>query len=120
MFNSVQQSISGPFGGAALAIGLSVLGVTADTLLKAASQHSHPFLNAWFVLGCLSTLAFAVGWVFLMQVMKLGTAGVIYAVTSSLLLVAVGYLVYGERLNSAEITGVAMAVGAFFLLGRLL
>ena len=34
MFNSIQQSISGPFGGIALAIGLSILGVTADTLLN--------------------------------------------------------------------------------------
>ena len=119
MFNSIQQSIYGPFGGIALAIGLSILGVTADTLLKAASQQPQPFLNPWFILGCLTTLSFAVGWVFLMQVMKLGTAGVLYAVSSSLLLVVVGYLVFGERLSSAEVTGVAMAIGAVFLLGRI-
>jgi drug/metabolite transporter (DMT)-like permease len=108
------------YSGVALAILLSILGATADAMLKAASQHPQPFLSLWFALGALATVAFAVGWVFLMQVMKLGTAGVLYAVTSSMLLVAVGYLVFGERLNSAEVTGVAMAVGSFVLLGRLL
>jgi drug/metabolite transporter (DMT)-like permease len=34
--------------------------------------------------------------------------------------VVIGYLVFGERLNTAEVTGVAMAVGSFVLLGRLL
>lgn len=120
MSNTVQQGFLGAYGGVALAMLLSVFGSAADAFLKAASHQPQPFLNIWFVLGSLSTIAFAVGWVFLMQVMKLGTAGVLYAVSSSLLLVAVGYLVFGERLSASEVTGVAMAVGSFVLLGRLI
>ncbi|MEZ5500095.1 MAG: hypothetical protein R3E77_11795 [Steroidobacteraceae bacterium] len=112
--------MSSPYAGIVLAIVLSVLGAAADTCLKAASHQSHPFMNFWFVLGTVATLAFAVGWVFLMQMMKLGTAGVLYAVSSSLLLVGIGYLIFGERLTTAEVTGVAMAVGSFVLLGRLI
>lgn len=119
MASTLQQTIFGSYGGVALAILLSLLGVTADALLKAASQEQQPFLNLWFALGSVATVAFAVGWVFLMQLMKLGTAGVLYAVSSSLLLVVIGYLIFGERLNTAEATGVAMAVGSFILLGRL-
>jgi drug/metabolite transporter (DMT)-like permease len=120
MSQAVQQTFFGAYGGLALALLLSLLGITADTLLKAASQQPQPFLNLWFALGALATIAFAIGWVFLMQLMKLGTAGVLYAVTSSLLLVAIGYLVFGERLSTSEVTGVAMAVGSFVLLGRLI
>ncbi len=120
MSNAVHQTFFGAYGGVALAILLSVLGAAADALLKAASNQPQPFLNIWFVLGSLTTISFALGWVFLMQVMKLGTAGVLYAVSSSLLLVAIGYLVFGERLSTAEVTGVVMAVGSLMLLGRLI
>lgn len=120
MFQSMQQTFAGPIAGVGLATALSILGAAADTFLKAASHQPQPFLNLWFILGALATMAFAIGWVFLMQVMKLGTAGMLYAVSSSLLLVAAGYLIFGERLTTAEITGVAMALGSFVLLGRLI
>ena len=120
MSTAMQQGFFGAYGGVFLAILLSVCGAAADALLKVASQQSHPFLNVWFMLGALASITFAIGWVFLMQVMKLGTAGVLYAVSSSLLLVAIGYLVFGERLSPSEVTGVAMAVGSFVLLGRLI
>ena len=120
MSNAMQQGFFGAYGGVMLAIALSVCGAGADALLKAASQQPHPFLNLWFVLGAFATILFAIGWVFLMQFMKLGTAGVLYAVSSSLLLVVIGHLVFGERLSPSEVTGVAMAVGSFVLLGRLI
>ena len=71
------------------------------------------------MLGCVLTAAFAVGWVFLMQSMKIATAGIVYAVSSALLLVLVGVVCFGERLTASEVTGVAMALGAVVLLGRL-
>lgn len=120
MSQTVNQTFFGAYGGVGLAILLSMLGAAADALLKTASHQPQPFLNLWFALGAIATIAFAIGWVFLMQVMKLGTAGVLYAISSSLLLVGIGYLVFGERLSTAEVTGVAMAVGSFVLLGRLI
>jgi len=54
------------FRSLALAIALSGVGVAADAVLKLASSRTHPFLTEWFVLGCVLTAAFAVGWVFLM------------------------------------------------------
>ena len=74
------------FRSLALALVLSGVGVAADAALKLASSRPHPFLTGWFALGCLLTAAFAVGWVFLMQSMKIATAGIVYAVASALLL----------------------------------
>lgn|SRR5512138_220626 len=104
---------------ALLALALSCIGVTADTLLKLASTNAKPFWNRWFFLGLVCTGAFAVVWVLLMQAMKLATAGVFYAVTSALLLVFVGIFMFGERVTGAESTGIIMALFAVVLLGRL-
>jgi multidrug transporter EmrE-like cation transporter len=103
----------------ALVLLLSCIGVAADTLLKLASTAPRPFLNLWFLLGLISTGAFAVVWVLLMQTMKLATAGVIYAVVSSLLLVCVGIFMFDEKLSGSESTGVVMAIVAVVLLARL-
>jgi multidrug transporter EmrE-like cation transporter len=102
---------------AALALVLSCVGVLADTLLKLASAARHPFWNRWFVLGLLTTASFAVLWMLLMQKMRLGTAGVFYAVASALLLVCIGGVFFGEKLTAAETAGVVMALSAVVLLG---
>ncbi len=105
--------------GMALALVLSGIGVAADAVLKIASSRPQPLLTLWFVLGCALTAAFAVGWVFLMQTMKIATAGIVYAVASALMLVLIGVVFFEERLSASEVTGVAMALGAVVLLGRL-
>jgi drug/metabolite transporter (DMT)-like permease len=105
--------------GLTLALFLSIVGVAADAVLKVASAREHPLLTGWFALGCALTGVFAIGWVFLMQTMKIATAGVVYAVASALLLVLIGMVFFEERLSASEITGVAMALGAVVLLGRL-
>lgn len=102
-----------------LALLASGLGVSADALLKLASAEHTPFWNRWFFLGCLLSGAFVVVWVLLMQTMKIATAGLFYAVVSALLLVAIGTLLFGERLNAGEVAGVVMATFAVLLLARL-
>jgi multidrug transporter EmrE-like cation transporter len=105
--------------GVALALILSVVGVAADAVLKLAAARARPLLSGWFLLGCALSVTFAVGWVFLMQNMKIATAGIVYAVASALLLVFVGVVFFEERLSASEMTGIAMALGAVILLGRL-
>src|SRR5262249_11391278 len=105
--------------GLALALILSGVGVAADAILQIASARGHPLLAGWFALGLALTAGFAIGWVFLMQTMKIATAGIIYAVASALLLVFIGVFFFEERLSASEVAGVAMALGAVVLLGRL-
>jgi drug/metabolite transporter (DMT)-like permease len=103
---------------AALLVGLSGIGVCADTLLKLASEQARPFWNRWFLLGMACSAAFAVLWMLLVQTMKLATAGVFCAVLSALLLVGVGIVLFGERLSVSEFAGVVLAVFAVALLSR--
>jgi multidrug transporter EmrE-like cation transporter len=104
--------------GLLLALIATVIGVSADALLKLASAERAPFWNRWFLAGCVLSGGFAVVWVLLMQSMKIATAGVFYAATSALLLVAIGTVFFGERLTPSETTGVVMAACAVLLLGR--
>lgn len=97
---------------------VSLVGIGADSLLKAASQQHHVILNRWFVGGIALSIAFALGWLVLMRYMKLATAGAFYAVASALLLAVIGVVFFDERLTPAEITGMGMAVGSVALLSR--
>lgn len=47
--------------------------------------------------------------------MKLATAGVIYGVTSAVLLCLIGVLFFGEKLSALECAGVATATLAIIL-----
>jgi len=105
--------------GMVLALILSGIGVAADAVLKVAAARERPLLSGWFAVGCALSVTFAVGWVFLMQQMKIATAGIVYAVASALLLVFVGVVFFEEKLSPSEMTGIAMALGAVILLGRL-
>jgi small multidrug resistance pump len=99
-----------------LVIALSCVGVVADAVLKLASSQREGILSKWLFVGVGLSCVFAVGWVFLMRVMKLATAGVIYGVTSAVLLCLVGVIFFGEKLSAIECAGVATATFAIILL----
>jgi small multidrug resistance pump len=96
---------------------LTVLGVGADAALKLASAERHVMHSKWLFIGIGLSCAFAVGWMFLMRIMKLSIAGVIYGVASTLLLCAIGVIFFDERLSQTELAGVAAAMLAIVLLG---
>jgi multidrug transporter EmrE-like cation transporter len=101
-----------------MVVGLTAIGVLADTALKLASAQHNPLWNRWSAMGFVLTGAFALVWLFLMRTMKLASVGVLYAVGSALLLVVTGVLFFGERLTPAETAGVVLATMAVVLLGR--
>jgi small multidrug resistance pump len=105
-------------GGFLMAALVSLLGIGADSMLKAASQQPNVLGNWWFAGGLALTLGFALGWLVLMHHMKLATAGVIYAASSALLLAVIGVVFFEERLSITEIAGMGMALASVGLLSR--
>jgi drug/metabolite transporter (DMT)-like permease len=99
-------------------IGFSCLGVLGDYFLKLASAEPSPLRNRWFYLGFVIYASTALGWVFVMQRLKLATIGVVYSVSMILLLTGIGVVFFQETLNYAEIAGIVMAVAALVLLLR--
>jgi drug/metabolite transporter (DMT)-like permease len=104
--------------GLLLVIVLSLLGVLADTILKIASAERHFFVSRWLFAGLALSCVFALGWLFLMRIMKLATAGMFCGVASALLLCIIGVVFFEERLTSREVSGIAMAAVAMVLLSR--
>lgn len=101
-----------------LTVGFSAFGVLGDYLLKLASMRPNPFRVGWFYLGFAIYASTALGWVFVMRHLKLGTIGVIYSMSMILLLTAIGVVGFREPLSMPEIAGLVMAVAALVLLVR--
>jgi small multidrug resistance pump len=87
-------------------------------LLKLSSDARNPLKTRWFYLGFAVYASTAIGWVFVMKHLKLGTIGVIYSVSMILLLTGIGVIFFKEPLSSYELVGLAMAVASLFLLIR--
>lgn len=99
-------------------IGLSVILVGADYLLKRASDQAVPLESWWFWLGCGVYSSTTFGWLYVMRHLTFATLGAVYSVATVLLLTLVGVLFLGESLRWYEAVGVAIAVGAIALLIR--
>ena len=102
----------------AAVLGLAAVGVLADIAIKAASQSPRPLLSRWLVVGAAGYAFTALGWVFVLQRLKLAIVGSIYCVATMLLLAVAGALFFRETLRTSEIAGIALAVASVWLLRR--
>ncbi len=98
---------------------LAVVTAVADCFLKMASQQHCTFQNWWFVAGCLTYAFTAFGWVLAMKHIKLADIGVVYSLSTVLLLAALGVFAFGETLNRYEIGGIVLAILSLVCLSRL-
>ncbi|MFK0730692.1 MAG: hypothetical protein HEQ35_06875 [Gloeotrichia echinulata IR180] len=99
-----------------VAIALSAVGVLGDYFLKNASNNESSLNSYWFIFGLVVLASTAFGWVYTMKHLKLATIGVVYAVSTILLLALVGVIFFQESLNLYEIAGIVMAIAALVLL----
>jgi drug/metabolite transporter (DMT)-like permease len=99
-------------------VGMSVVGVLGDYLLKLASTQPAPLRSRWFYLGFAVYASTALGWVYVMRSLKLATIGVVYSVSMILLLAAIGVFTFKEPIGPAEVAGLALAVASLVLLMR--
>ena len=99
-------------------LGICLVTVVADYLLKRASDAEATLSSWWFLFGFVVYSSTAFGWVYVMRHLKFATLGAVYAISSILLLALVGVLFLGESLHWQEVAGIAMAVGSIILLAR--
>jgi multidrug transporter EmrE-like cation transporter len=96
----------------------SAIGVVGDYFLKLASEEKQSLRSSWFVVGFALYASTAFCWVFVLKHLKLATVSVVYSVSMVLLLTGVGVVFFKESLSTAEMAGLAMAVGSLVLLTR--
>ena len=100
-------------------VGLSFLSVFADYLLKRASGSSQPFSRGYFAGAVCIYAASCFAWIYVLRHVKLATVGAIYSVSAIGLLSVVGITVFRESLSISELVGLASAILALVLLGRI-
>jgi drug/metabolite transporter (DMT)-like permease len=97
---------------------VTAVGVLGDFFIKLSGQ-GDKFID-WkiFLISLLVYASTAFGWFYLMKHIKLSSLGVIYALSTVLLLVGVGVFYFHEKLNITEIIGISFAVISLILLSR--
>lgn len=102
----------------AVTVGMAAVGALADTLLKKASLETHYIINRWFLAGAVIHGMTAFGWVWVMRNLKLAVLGVVYSLSTVVLLTLVGALFFHETLTAREWLGLGLAVLSMLLLSR--
>lgn len=99
-------------------IGLSIVTVVADAIIKHSSLQKS--FTAWpiLVLGAIIYGLTAFGWFFVMRKLKLSTIGVLYGVSCVILLTLVSVFYFKEKINPLEIFGIFLAIISLVILSR--
>ena len=101
-----------------IGIGLSLITVLADSLIKHASLQNA--FSGWqtLILGAIIYGLTAFGWFFVMRKIKLSTLGVLYAVSVVVFLTLVSVFYFKEKISPIEIVGISMAIFSLVILSR--
>ena len=95
---------------------LAIVCSVGDALFKKASEHESPYLTWWFLVGSVIYGLCGFSWVVVLKTNKLAVAGLVFSVAWSLALIALGILMFRETLSPREIAGLALGLGAIYLL----
>lgn len=101
-----------------IVIGLSIVTVFADALIKQASMKNDFSLLYMLILGAVIYGLTAFGWFFVMKKIKLSTLGVFYGVSCVILVTLVSVFYFKEEINSFEILGIILAIVSLIILSR--
>lgn len=97
---------------------LSIITVMGDIFIKNASLQ--PSFSGWrlFTIGSILWVITAFGWFSLMRKVKLSTLGVLYSLSTIILLTLVSVFYFKEKLAAIEIVGIALALISLVILAR--
>lgn len=102
--------------GILIAIAMSTLGALGDYFIKRASYQMQPIWNLWFVMGLAVFAMSAFGWLYVMMHVKLAVVGVVYAISTVLLLALCGTFLFQESLSGRDMCAIFLAVAALAVL----
>lgn len=97
---------------------LATVGVVGDFFIKLSGNGAKFMDVKLFVIGMLVYSSTAIGWFYAMKHVKLSYIGVLYSLTTVLLLVGIGVFYFHERMTAYEILGTVLAVFSIILLSR--
>ncbi len=97
---------------------MSVVVLLGDYFLKRSGSGEAYLEPRLFAIGFVIESLTTFGWFYAMKHLKLATVATYYSVLTVLLLSALGFFVFDERLNLGEVLGIVAAILALVLLAR--
>jgi drug/metabolite transporter (DMT)-like permease len=95
---------------------LVVICSAGDALFKRASALPSPFTSHAFIAGSLIYALCGFSWVVILQQWKLATAGILFSVFWSFVLVGLGVVVFRESVSVREVAGLILGAASIYLL----
>jgi small multidrug resistance pump len=100
------------------AVGLALVSVGADSILKISTESTGKNLIIFFITALVIYGSTAFGWFFVLKHLKLSTLGVYYSISTILLLALVGVFYFKEQICPSDIIGIILAIASILILGR--
>ena len=97
---------------------MSIVVLIGDYFIKLSGSKEAYLDLRLFVIGFVIESVATLGWFYAMKHMKLATVATYYSVSTVLLLAALGFFVFDERLNAYEVVGISAAVFSLVILAR--
>ncbi len=97
---------------------LALFGVVGDYFIKLSGQETKTLQWEHFAIGLIIYASSAFGWFYVMRHIKLSSLGIIYSLSTVLLLVVIGIFYFHEQINAQELIGIVLAVTSLILLSR--
>ena len=97
---------------------LTIVTVGGDTILKHGAGKSELSGLKWLLLGMVIYALTAIGWYWIMKFTPLHVLGVIYAVSSIILLTGIGVFYFKEKINPMDYMAIFLAISALLIILR--
>ena len=97
---------------------MSLVVLVGDYFIKLSGNKEAYIEPRLFVIGFVIESLATLGWFYAMKHLKLATVATYYSVSTILLLAALGFFVFDERLNIYEVVGLSAAVFSLVILAR--
>ena len=98
---------------------LSLVETVGDSFIKNSGSYPDRYVSTpWLVAGIIMYIMAAVGWFFVMKHVKLGSLGMIYALSSVTFLFIFGMVFFHESYSKTEMIGLGLGFIALCLLAK--
>lgn len=104
-----------PILGVVVMAGVGVLG---DYFIKISGSTDEYISIRYFLVGMAIYTLTAVGWFFVMKYIKISSLGIIYSVSTAILLALVGFIFFKEDMKIANIIAIVLGIISIVILAK--
>lgn len=97
---------------------LAAVGVTGDYFIKLSGSGQVYIIIKYFLIGMLIYAVSALGWFFVMKTTKISSLGIVYSVSTALLLFVIGVVYFKESYQPKDIIALIFGIISIILISK--